>query len=97
MKKEILSFNFKKRFGSNCHVARENMMSNLRKCMVVSGLAVIGVVGMIFMSRTSRQNMGTYGKMGQNIDEGLKNTIDVLANATAHVQSVYEQIKNRKL
>ena len=67
-----------------------------RKCLVFAGLGVMGIGYMLLISRVSKKQTGTYGKLGQNIDDGLKKTVEVLANTTAHVQRVHEQIKNRK-
>jgi hypothetical protein len=68
-----------------------------KKCLVLCGVGTVGV-GIILMVKAARHwhHPGKCEKVGKNIDERLKESKAALDKATAHVQSVYDHIKNRK-
>ena len=73
-------------------------MCTMQKCLVVFGMGVIGVIGVLLMSKTRQHahHTGMYEKAGQGIDEKLMESKVALDKASAHVQSVFEHMKNRK-
>jgi hypothetical protein len=90
--------NKRKQFGIIHHEASEETMGNMQKCLVVSGVVAVGVVGILLMVKAAqhRNHTGMYEKVGKGIDERLKESKETLDKATAHVQNVFEHIKNRK-
>jgi hypothetical protein len=80
------------------HVTNEETMDNMQKCVVISGVGAMGVVGIILMAKAARHphNTGRYEKVGKGIDQRLRESKAALDKATAHVQSVFEHITNRK-
>jgi len=70
-------------------------MCTMKKCLAIVGMGIMGVIGVLVMSK-SRHHSGKYEKVGQNIDETLMESKDALDKASAHVQSVFEHMKNRK-
>jgi len=80
------------------NVTMEETMNNMEKCLVVSGAGILGVVGIMLMVKGTRHRhqTGRYEKVGTDIDEKLRESREAFDKATAHVQSVFEHIKNRK-
>jgi hypothetical protein len=87
-----------KQFNIIYQVAREETMDTMRKCLVISGVGVMWIVGILLMVKTAqtRRHAGMYEKVGKGIDERLSESMAALNKATAQVQSVFEHIKNRK-
>jgi hypothetical protein len=73
-------------------------MDKILKYLVTGGVVVMGVVGILLMVKASRHmhHAGMCEKAGKGIDERLTESKAALDKATAHVQSVFENIKNRK-
>jgi hypothetical protein len=73
-------------------------MDNMRKCLVMTGVGAVGVVGILLIVKFARHwhQAGMYGKVGKGIEERLKESKEALDNATSHVQRVFEQIKGQK-
>jgi hypothetical protein len=73
-------------------------MINMRKYLMLSGVGAMGVVGTMLIVRAARhrRHTGICEKAGKDIDERLKESKAALDKATAHVQSVFEHIKNPK-
>jgi hypothetical protein len=73
-------------------------MDNIRKGLVIAGMGAIGWVGTLLIVKAARPKrpMGTYEKIGKGMDERLSESKAALDKAAAQVQSVFEQIKNRK-
>jgi hypothetical protein len=73
-------------------------MDNMRKYLMISGVCAMGVVGIILMVKAARHrhHTGRYEKVGKGIDQSLRESKAALDKATAHVQSVFEHITNRK-
>ena len=86
-----------KQFGIIHQLASEETMNTMRKCLVMSGVGVIWVVGILLMVKAVRPRTpaGRYEKVGKGIDERLSESMAALNKATAQVQSVFEHIKNR--
>jgi hypothetical protein len=75
-------------------------MDTMRKWLILSGGGALGVVGIVLLGTALRHRRhaatGAYKKVGKGIDERLRESKGVLDKAVAHVQSVVEQITNRK-
>jgi hypothetical protein len=73
-------------------------MDTMRKCMVLCGMAAMGILGIVLMAKVARSGhqTGVYAKVGNSIDVSLKESMAALDKATAHIHSVYEHLKNRK-
>jgi hypothetical protein len=73
-------------------------MKIMRKCLAISGVVFVGsaLAMFIFKKAGCRHESGVYEKVGKGIDERLKESMAALDNATSHVQSVFEHIKNLK-
>jgi hypothetical protein len=61
-------------------------------------VVAMGVVGILLMANAARhrRHAGMCEKAGKGIDERLSESKTALEKATAHVQGVFEHIKNRK-
>ena len=75
-------------------------MCNMRKCLAISVIGAAGVicVELLLTAKIAgrRRESGACEKLGKGIDERLKESKAALEKATAHVQSVFEHIKDRK-
>lgn len=73
-------------------------MDNMRKCLVTCGVVAMGVVGILLIvnSVRHRKPAGMCEKVGEGIDESVRESKAALEKATVHVQKVFEHIKNRK-
>jgi len=76
----------------------EETMNIIRKCPVVSGAGVIIAAGILLIIKCTRfgHRIGMYEKTGIDIDERLRASKVAFNEATAHVKSLFELIKNRK-
>jgi hypothetical protein len=88
----------KKQFNIINQAESEETMNSIRKCLVILGMGVTGWFGILLMVKAvrSKRHTGMYEKVGKGIDERLSESKAALNKATAHVQSIFEQIKNRK-
>jgi hypothetical protein len=73
-------------------------MDNKVKCLVISGVGALGVGILLIMSKAARHRhcSGSCEKGEKSFGEKLKESKAALDRATAHVQSVFDRIKNRK-
>ena len=69
-------------------------MDTIRKCLLISGMGAMWIVGILLMVRVtrSRHNAGMYEKARKEIDERLRESKAALDKATAYVQSVFKHI-----
>ena len=74
-------------------------MNNLWKVLALAGVVVLDIVGIMLIAKAARhrRHAGRYEKLAKSIAEKLVASKDALDKATAHVQSVFEQIKNVKI
>jgi hypothetical protein len=77
---------------------REEGMITMRRYLGMSVLAAMGIAALVLFVKytTGGRPSGMYEKVGKGIDEGLKESKVALDKATAHVQSVFEHVKNHK-
>lgn len=73
-------------------------MDTMRKCLVMSGLGALGAAGVLLIVKATRHrhHMSMYEKVGKGVNEKLKESMAALDKATAHVQTVFEHMKNGK-
>jgi hypothetical protein len=73
-------------------------MGIIRKCLVISGIGAMWIVGILLMVKPShsKRHIGKYEKVGEGIDERLIEARATLDKATAQVRSVFEYIKSRR-
>lgn len=69
-------------------------MDAIRKCLVITGAGIIGIGILLMIKATHRHETGLCENVGKNIDEKMRESKDALDKASAHVQSVFEQIKS---
>jgi hypothetical protein len=73
-------------------------MDAMRKSLVVCGVGAMGAVGVLLIVKAARHrhHMSMYEKVGKGVNEKLKESMAALDKATAHVQTVFEHMKNGK-
>jgi hypothetical protein len=73
-------------------------MKTVRKCLAIAGLCALGIIGALLLVKMTRHRnlTGMCEKAGKGIDERLKESKAALDTAAAHIQSVFDHIKNRK-
>jgi hypothetical protein len=70
-------------------------MCKVKKC-VISGLSIVAIVCVVLIVKARQPNKGRYENVGKLVDKKMKKLMWVLEKTTAHVQSVFEQIKRIK-
>jgi hypothetical protein len=73
-------------------------MNNMRRLLIVCGLGVIGIACaiLIIKNRSVKHSDGMCEEAGRGIDERLRESKAALDKASAHIQNVFEHVKNRK-
>jgi hypothetical protein len=73
-------------------------MNTLQKYLAMActgAVAALGI-GLLLKAAGCRHHAGFCEKAGKGLDGRLHESIEMLNKATVHVQSVFEQLKNRK-
>ena len=69
-------------------------MDTMRKYLIISGAGIIGIGILLMIKASHHHDTGMCESVGKSLDEKLRDSKDALDKASAHVQSVFEQIKN---
>lgn len=70
-------------------------MGKVKKCLI-SGLSVVAIACVVLIVKARQPNTRMYENAGKVFDKKMKKLMWVLEKTTAHVQSVFEQIKKLK-